>query len=53
MEDGEKFNLDVRWKKYLTKFGNVLVAMNITEVRGKLQCCYIFEEIMYEKPENQ
>ena len=31
MDDGEKLNLDVRWKKYLKKFENFLVAMNITE----------------------
>ena len=31
MEDGEKLNLGIRWKKYLTKFENFLVAMNITE----------------------
>ena len=36
MEDGEKFKLGVRWKKYLTKFGNVLVAMNITEDKRKV-----------------
>ena len=31
MEDGEKLNLGIRRKKYLTKFENFLVAMNITE----------------------
>ena len=30
MEDGKKLNLGVKWKKYLTKFENFLVAMNIT-----------------------
>ena len=36
MEDGEKLNLDVRWKKYLTKFENFLIAMNITEDKRKV-----------------
>ena len=31
MEDGEKLNLGIRWKKYLMKFENFLVAMNKTE----------------------
>ena len=31
MEDGEKLNLSIRWNKYLTKFENFLVAMNINE----------------------
>ena len=31
MEHGEKLNLGISWKKYLTKFGNFLVAMNINE----------------------
>ena len=36
MEDGEKLNLDVRWKKYLTKFENFLIAMNVTEDKRKV-----------------
>ena len=36
MEDGEKLNLGIRWKKYLTKFKNFLVAMNINEVKRKV-----------------
>ena len=31
LEDGEKLNLGISWKKYLTKFKNFLVAMNINE----------------------
>ena len=31
MEDGEKLNLGVRWKKFLTKFENFLIAMSITK----------------------
>ena len=36
MEDGEKLNLSIRWKKYLTKFENFLVAMNIIEDKRKV-----------------
>ena len=36
MEDGKKLNLAVRWKKYLTKFENFFVAMNITEDKRKV-----------------
>ena len=36
MEDGQKLNLGFRWKKYLTKFENFLVAMNITEDKRKV-----------------
>ena len=36
MEDGEKLNLGIRWKKYLTKFENFLVAMNIKEDKRKV-----------------
>ena len=36
MEDGEKLNLGIRWKKYLTKFENFLVAVNITEDKRKV-----------------
>ena len=36
MEDGEKLNLGIRWKKYLTKFENFLVAMNRTEDKRKV-----------------
>ena len=36
MEDGEKLNLGIRWKKYLTKFENFLVAMNITEDKRRV-----------------
>ena len=36
MENGEKLNLGVRWKKYLIKFENFLVAMNITENKRKV-----------------
>ena len=36
MEDGEKLNLGIRWKKYLPKFKNFLVAMNINEVKRKV-----------------
>ena len=32
MEAAEKLNLGIRWKKYLTKFENFLVAMNIRAV---------------------
>ena len=46
IEDGEKLNLSIRWKKYLTKFENFLVAMNINKDKGKLECCYILEEII-------
>ena len=35
-DDGKKLNLGVRWKKYLTKFENFLVAMNITEDKRKV-----------------
>ena len=35
MEEGQKLNLGIRWKKYLTKF-------------KKLECCYISEKIIYE-----
>ena len=36
MEDGQKLNLGFRWKKYLTKFENFLLAMNITEDKRKV-----------------
>ena len=36
MDNGKKLNLGVRWKKYLTKFENFLVAMNITEDKRKV-----------------
>ena len=36
MQDGEKLNFGVRWKKYLKKFKNFLVAMNITEDKRKV-----------------
>ena len=36
MEDREKLNLGVRWKKYQTKFEKFLVAMNITEDKRKV-----------------
>ena len=36
MEAGEKLNLGIRWKKYLTKFENFLVAMNINEDKRKV-----------------
>ena len=36
MEDGEKLNLGISWKKYLTKFKNFLVAMNINEDKKKV-----------------
>ena len=36
MQDSEKLNFGVRWKKYLKKFKNFLVAMNITEDKRKV-----------------
>ena len=36
MEDREKSNLGIRWKKYLTKFKNFLVAININEDKRKV-----------------
>ena len=36
MEDGEKLNLGIRWKKYLTKFENFLAAMNVAEDKRKV-----------------
>ena len=36
MEDREKLNLGIRWKKYLTKFENFLVAININEDKRKV-----------------
>ena len=36
MEDGEKLNLGIRWKKYLTKFEKFLVVMNISEDKRKV-----------------
>ena len=36
MEDDEKLNLGIRWKKYLTKFENFLVAMNINKDKRKV-----------------
>ena len=36
MEDGEKLSLGVRWKKFLTKFENFLVAMIITKDKRKV-----------------
>ena len=36
MKDDEKLNLGIRWKKYLTKFENFLVAMNINEDKRKV-----------------
>ena len=43
MEDGEKVNLGVRWKKYLAKFENFLVVMNITEDKRKVAMLLHFE----------
>ena len=42
MDDGKKLNLGVRWKKYLTKFENFLVAMNITEDKRKVAMLFHF-----------
>ena len=36
MKDGETLSLGIRWKKYLTKFENFLVAMNINEDKRKV-----------------
>ena len=36
MQDSEKLNFGVRWKKYLKKFKKFLVAMNITEDKRKV-----------------
>ena len=36
MDDSEKLNLSIRIKKYLTKFENFLVAMNISEHKRKV-----------------
>ena len=36
MKDGEKLSLGIRWKKYLTKSENFLVAMNINEDKTKV-----------------
>ena len=35
-KDGEKLNLGISWKKYLTKFGNFPVAININEDKWKV-----------------
>ena len=35
MEDGEKLNFGVRWKKFLTKFENFVIAMSITKDKRK------------------
>ena len=35
-EDGEKLNLGIRWKKYLTKFENFLITINITQDKRKV-----------------
>ena len=42
MQDGEKLNFGVRWKKYLKKFKNFLVAMNITEDKRKVAMLFHF-----------
>ena len=36
MEDGEKLNLGISWKKYLTKFVKFPVAININEDKWKV-----------------
>ena len=43
MEDGEKLNLRIRWKWYLTKFENFVVAMNINEDKRKVAMLLHFE----------
>ena len=43
MEDGEKLNLRIRWKWYLTRFENFVVAMNINEDKGKVAVLLHFE----------
>ena len=44
IEDGEKLNLSIRWKKYLTKFENFLVAMNINKDKRKVAMLLYFGE---------
>ena len=43
MEDGEKLNLGIRGKVYLTKFENFLVPTNITEDKRKVATLLHFE----------
>ena len=42
MEDGAKLNLGIRWKKYLTKLENILVAINISEDKRKFAMLLYF-----------
>ena len=48
MDDGEKINLGIRWNKYITKFENFLVAMNINEDKRKVAMLFVLEEVVYE-----
>ena len=43
MQNGEKLNLGIRWEKYLTKFENFPVVMNINEHKRKVAMLVHFE----------